>query len=145
MNAANEEQEGLFTNSKVSLATLKGKLDFEIVPYAFYRRESRLDTIFGFKSWDSDYADNYSSVEDTNNNEDLETNADTFARVGGRKCKLSCSICLEAFVGADTIVKLGCHYKHIYHEKCMEDWLIQDIRNSVSERRLLLSVHDLTV
>jgi len=25
-------------------------------------------------------------------------------------------------------VKLGCHFKHIYHEKCIEDWFRQEIK-----------------
>ena len=47
----------------LTMENLSHKFDFEIVQYKNYRWETRMDSIFGFKSWDTDYADNYSSVE----------------------------------------------------------------------------------
>lgn len=47
----------------VNLRTLADKLSLEVVPYSKYRRETRLDSIFGFTSFDSEYADNFSSLD----------------------------------------------------------------------------------
>ena len=63
------------------MSALKGKLDFEYHDYKIYRRETRLDSIFGFKSWDSEYADNFSSID--SNLYDVDTNSQTFEAVKG--------------------------------------------------------------
>jgi len=81
--------------------------------YSDFRKEMRINTYFGFKSWDSELASNYSSQESQN---------DEFTRITEPK-RLSCSICLEEFRGKDMIIQLGCHPKHIFHEKCIFGWI----------------------
>ena len=49
----------------INLDTLKDRLSFSKLEYQNHRREARLDTVFGFKSWDSEDVDNFSSMEDT--------------------------------------------------------------------------------
>ena len=56
------------------MENLSNKFDFEIVKYKNYRWETRMDSIFGFKSWDTDYADNYSSVESLEKNQNVSNN-----------------------------------------------------------------------
>jgi len=34
-----------------------------------------------------------------------------------------CVICLSTFNENDPIVQLKCHATHIYHQKCIEDWI----------------------
>jgi hypothetical protein len=48
---------------------MSDRLSFEKLEYKNHRREARLDTVFGFKSWDSEDVDNYSSMEDTQDTE----------------------------------------------------------------------------
>jgi hypothetical protein len=98
----------------VNLKNLNGKVLYKKLKYKIYRKETRIDSIFGFKSWDSEYADNYSTL----GNEDNEDKDPSLTRC------LQCTICLENFKGDDSIIQLNCHYKHIFHENCIEDWII---------------------
>lgn len=47
------------------------------------------------------------------NKDDLSTNT-----------TISCCICCEELINNDEVVKLKCHYLHIYHAKCIKNWLI---------------------
>lgn len=118
----------------VTLAGLRGKLCFEEHAYAEFRWETRLDNFFGFKSWDSDYANNYSSLGSGADQDALSTrlsNDDHFSKQRRPK-RLQCSICLEPFHGKDSIVSLPCSYKHIFHSSCAESWMLQQFRNQVA-------------
>jgi hypothetical protein len=116
---------------RISLKNLRDKIDFEIVKYSEYRWETRLDCTFGFRSWDSEYADNYSSVS---SEQDIPTENEGYQSLTNERTSrnshpaIQCTICLETFRGSDSLVKLGCHFKHIYHEKCIEDWFRQELK-----------------
>ena len=91
---------------------MRDRLSFQELEYKNHRRESRLDSVFGFKSWDSEDVDNFSSMEETQETER----------------RPQCTICLVNFEGKDKIIKLGCHHKHIYHERCIEDWIVSELK-----------------
>lgn len=38
----------------------------------------------------------------------------------------SCIICFENFNQADDVINLNCHERHIFHEKCIEQWMKSD-------------------
>lgn len=60
--------------------TMSDRLIFRTLLYSEHRREARLDSIFGFKSWNSEDADNFSSMEDEEERQVIQ-----------------CSICLMGF------------------------------------------------
>ena len=39
----------------------------------------------------------------------------------------SCAICLESFTQEDKIIEMNCDKRHIFHEKCIEDWLMKKL------------------
>ena len=41
----------------------------------------------------------------------------------------TCAICLQEFEKDDKISQLECHYKHIFHTKCIDNW-IKKLHNS---------------
>ena len=53
----------------INLETLADNLSFSSQVYKNHRKQSRLDSVFGFKSWDSEDADNFSSMEETKDTE----------------------------------------------------------------------------
>ena len=94
-----------------------------------------MDSLFGFKPYDEELAENYSSV-------DSKTSSNSYQKMKKTK-KLSCSICLETFKGSDSIVVLKCHFKHIFHIKCIEDWCFQEFKKN--HRKVPELISDLTV
>ncbi len=37
-----------------------------------------------------------------------------------------CSICFDDFVEEDTVVSMPCSSRHVFHERCVKEWLSRD-------------------
>ena len=97
----------------------------------------RLDSIFGFRSFDSQLADNYSSCGSSYSQQETLPSATTNYR------KLSCIICLDNFKQKDHVVKLGCHDKHVFHYKCIEEWICSELIKCLDQRFVTIRTLDI--
>ncbi|CAD8072575.1 unnamed protein product [Paramecium primaurelia] len=50
---------------------------------------------------------------------------------------INCPICYEQINEFDTIIQLPCHQKHLFHSKCCNQWLFQDLRCPLCRNELL--------
>ncbi|KRX08774.1 hypothetical protein PPERSA_08085 [Pseudocohnilembus persalinus] len=70
---------------------------------------------------------NYSSDKGYNiqkqiSESELYINKQIYKQSYGSEVNNLCSICLEIFEKDNKIIQLPCHYKHIFHQKCIKNW-----------------------